>query len=60
MYCMAIWVSDLMEPDRNSRFLQPVVDEELSLSVTQFNSTVRLKYFPIWFPKIEILTLPSV
>ena len=60
MYCLAMWASDLMEPDRNSRVLQPVVDEELSLSVTQFNSTVRLKYFPIWFPKIEILTLPSV
>ena len=31
VYCMTMWASDLMEPDR---FLRPVVGEELSLSVT--------------------------
>ena len=47
MYCLAVWVSDLVELDRNSRFLWPV-DEELSLSVIQFNSKVWLKCCPIW------------
>ena len=43
MYCMVMWASNLTKPDKERRFLWPVVDEELSLSVTRFNSIGFLK-----------------